>query len=140
MTDIEDEVREANEAFYRAFRERDVRAMEAIWASEAPVACAHPGMDVLRGRDAVVESWRGILNHDESPRILCTDVVVHVLGDTAVVTCLEGVSGDPPSLVATNVFSREAGILKLVHHHAGPLSTRSRHEPLGAPPTPTSLN
>jgi ketosteroid isomerase-like protein len=137
---IEEEVRESNEAFYRAFRDRDVRAMETIWASSAPVACAHPGMETIRGRDAVLESFRGILNHDDSPRILCTDVTVHVLGETVFVTCLEGVSGHPPSLVATNLFVREAGVFKLVLHHAGPLSARSRHEPLGAPPAPATFN
>ena len=33
----------ANAAFYRAFAERDVDAMDALWARSIPVACIHPG-------------------------------------------------------------------------------------------------
>ena len=33
----------ANEAFYRAFADRDMAAMDGVWAVHAPVACIHPG-------------------------------------------------------------------------------------------------
>ena len=56
-----DAVLAANLEFYRAFTTRDVAAMEALWARQAPVACVHPGWPVLADRDAVLESWRGIL-------------------------------------------------------------------------------
>ncbi len=51
----------ANEAFYRAFADRDIAAMEEIWASEAPVACIHPGWSPVIGRERVLASWRAIL-------------------------------------------------------------------------------
>ena len=44
MTDA-DAVLAANLEFYRAFTMRDVAAMDALWARDAPVACLHPGMD-----------------------------------------------------------------------------------------------
>jgi len=115
-------------------------AMDAIWARVAPVACMHPGMDVIVGRDAVMKSWRGILSHDEAPRLQCARVQVHVLGDTAYVTCLEGTAGDRPALIATNVFAREEGTWRIVHHQAAPLSVRVAHEPLGKDPDPRTLN
>jgi ketosteroid isomerase-like protein len=140
MAAREDAVRAINEAFYRAFRERDLAAMEELWAARAPVACMHPGMDAIVGRDRVIESWRGILAHDGAPRLLCTAVEVHLLGDTAFVTCLEGTAGDPPALVATNVFVEEDGAWRIVCHQAGPLNTRSRHAPIEGPPDPHSVN
>jgi ketosteroid isomerase-like protein len=140
MKQVEDEVRESNATFYRAFRDRNLDAMHAIWSGEHEIVCIHPGMDPLLGRDAVLDSWRGILGHDEAPRIQCTDVRVQVVGTVAYVTCLEGTAGDPPSLVATNLFVREDGTWRMMLHHAGPLSSRARREPLGETPDPTTLN
>ena len=57
----------ANEAFYRAFADRDIAAMEEIWASEAPVACIHPGWSPVIGRERVLASWRAILANPASP-------------------------------------------------------------------------
>ena len=33
----------ANEAFYRAFTDRDEEAMRELWAVETEVVCIHPG-------------------------------------------------------------------------------------------------
>lgn len=140
VTQREDEVRASNDEFYRAFRERDLEAMEAIWARRAPVALMHPGMDVIVGRVEVMRSWRGILAHEGAPRLQCARVQVHVLGDTAYVTCLEGTAGDRPALIATNVFTREDGLWRMVHHQAAPLSVRVQHDPLGEPPERRTLN
>lgn len=119
---LEAEVRAANEAFYLAFRERDVDAMERLWAADSPVACMHPGMGVVEGRDAVLASWRGILRHPGAPSLSCSRVTVHLLGTSAFVTCLEGQKGKRARLIATNVFVREHGHWRLVHHHAAPLA------------------
>ena len=61
MTKDEEEVLRANESFYAAFASRDLGAMDSLWARESPVACLHPGWNLLSGRDEVMRSWRGIL-------------------------------------------------------------------------------
>lgn len=123
----------ANAAFYAAFAAGDIDAMNAIWSRDPAVTCIHPGYDVLHGRAAVMASWRSILGGEDNP-IVATDARAHVNGDSAYVTCLEGLRGDPASLVATNVFARDGGEWKMVHHQAGPLG-----RPRAAPPptTPT---
>lgn len=118
---VEDDLRAVNESFYRAFRDRDLTAMERLWAQEVPVACMHPGMSVLSGRSAVMRSWRGILEHPNAPVLSCSHVEVFVLGTSAFITCLEGRAGHPPRLIATNVFTMEEGRWRIVHHHAAPL-------------------
>ncbi len=115
------EVLDANTAFYRAFSERDVAAMDALWARHAPVACVHPGWDALRGREDVMQSWSAILSGDDAPEIGCSHAFAQVLGDTALVICREHVAGG--ALVATNVFVREGGAWRLVHHQASPLAS-----------------
>ncbi len=113
------EVLDANSAFYAAFDRRDPDAMEGLWAEEAPVACIHPGWDVLRGRAEVLASWRAILGGDP-PRIRCTRASAHVVGDVAYVVCRERLPD--AELVATNVFVRERGAWRICHHQAGPVA------------------
>lgn len=115
-----DEVLAANETFYRAFNQKDPEAMDAIWARSADVGCIHPGWNVLRGREPVLESWRGILGNPAQPRILTGGAVASFLGDVAIVTCRELVAGSP--LAATNIFVLEDGAWKIVHHQSGPVS------------------
>jgi hypothetical protein len=62
MTD-QDAVLAANLEFYRAFATRDLKAMDALWARRVPVACLHPGWTALKDRDAIIESWAGILSN-----------------------------------------------------------------------------
>jgi ketosteroid isomerase-like protein len=116
----ESRVLAANAAFYAAFAAGDVAAMDDLWARRAVVACIHPGGDVLLGRAAVMASWRAILASGDN-RIVAAEPRAQVLGEAAFVVCLEGARGAAPSLAATNVFAREAGEWKLVHHQAGPL-------------------
>ena len=120
MSPHEIDVLEANSAFYVAFLRRDVEAMDAVWARRAPVACIHPGYGVLRGRAAVIDSWRGILGSDASPKITCSDAAAHVLGEAAFVTCRELIGGG--RLIATNIFVHEDGKWRMVHHQAAPVA------------------
>ena len=120
MTAEEREVLAANEAFYAAFSRRDAEAMDALWAREAQVACLHPGWEPLVGREAVVGSWRRILlGGGAPPSIRCEGATAHVEGDAAWVICAEVLPGG--ALAATNVFVREGGAWRIVHHHASPL-------------------
>ncbi len=107
-----------NEAFYLAFQSRDFNAMTDLWAATAPISCIHPGWPPLHGRDEVLESWRGIFSGDAPPAISCHGARAYVYGDAATVLCYERI---PESfLIATNVFTREGGLWKIVHHQAGP--------------------
>ena len=107
----------ANDRFYAAFQSRDLEAMDQLWARRAAVACIHPGWPALSGRDDVMESWRGILG-GQSPAVTCRNAEAFVAGESAFVTCYE-VIGDG-LLVATNLFVREDGEWRMVHHQAGP--------------------
>ncbi len=132
MVAAELEVLEANEAFYRAFAARDLDAMAGLWAESHPVACAHPGWDVLDGREEVLDSWRGILRSEAAPDVSCSHAQARVLGEAAFVTCHEVMAGG--RLVATNVFVREGGRWRMVHHQASPIAPgQVRAPPPGGP-------
>ena len=137
MTDS-DAVLAANLEFYRAFATRDLEAMEALWAKAAPVACIHPGWPALADRQAVMESWRGILSNPEAPRIVCYDERVFLYGDTALVICEEELGGG--TLIASNLFVREEGAWRIAHHQAGQLVTRRSQGRRASRPPSSRLN
>lgn len=136
----ETEVLAKNDAFYAAFNARDVEAMEHLWAHGFPVVCLHPGSAALHGRSQVLRSWEAILRSEGAPRVAIAGARVVMLGETAMVLCYERMS-DPETgggavLAATNVFVREAGEWRLVHHHAAAIGRITRD----TPSAPRTLN
>ena len=138
----ESEVLASNEAFYDAFNARDMDAMDRLWAKLAPVVCLHPGSTALHGRTQVIRSWQSILSSDGAPRVSVEGPRVVILGETAMVLCYERVT-DPDTgtgavLAATNVFVREGGEWRLVHHHSSAIGRIVSDE--REPPRPKTLN
>lgn len=118
----EDAALSANLEFYRAFTTQNFAAMEALWARKAAVSCIHPGWAPLRDRGAVMKSWHDIMSNATAPRIMCHDEAVSVYGDIAVITCEEEIAAN--ILIATNIFAKEDGAWRMIHHQAGPLVMR----------------
>ncbi|MSO99016.1 MAG: DUF4440 domain-containing protein [Rhodospirillaceae bacterium] len=109
----------ANGAFYLAFTNRDLEAMAEVWSVHKSVSCVHPGWSILYGLDHVMRSWQGILRNPNAPKVKVHNERVEVLGDSAIVTCVEELKGQQ-FLAATNIFVREGSAWRLVHHQAGP--------------------
>ena len=86
-----DAVLAANLEFYRAFAARDLKAMDALWALRAPVACLHPGWTALTDRESIMRCWEGILSNPQAPRIACFDERVFLYGAVALVLFLKTV-------------------------------------------------
>ncbi len=117
-----DAVLAANLEFYRAFTSRDFAAMDRLWARKAIVLCTHPGWIPLSGRSAVMASWHGILSNPDAPLVMCHDDAAYLYGEIAVVQCEEELTG--ANLAATNVFTKEEGEWRLIHHHSSPILMR----------------
>ena len=118
--EIESQVLAANKAFYAAFNQKSLEAMQQIWADSPQVSCLHPGWNLLRGRADVLDSWRAILGNPTQSRIVVGGASVTLLGEAALVVCRELVGGSP--LAASNLFLIEEGAWRLLHHHSGPVS------------------
>ncbi|MBM4270069.1 MAG: nuclear transport factor 2 family protein [Deltaproteobacteria bacterium] len=122
----------ANAAFYEAFANRDVEAMDEVWARDASVACIHPGWRALTGRERVMESWRAILEGPMAPEVACSRERPYVFGEVAFVICVETL--EDGEMIVTNVFAREMGHWKMVHHHAGQIAHPEDDEDDEPPP------
>jgi ketosteroid isomerase-like protein len=119
-----DDVEEANARFYRAFETLDIAEMDRVWVHGERACCVHPGWPLLRGWDAVRDSWERIFQHTAEMRFTLGGVSVNVGGDLAWVTCTENILSEVngrvsvTAILATNLFERDAGGWRLVHHHA----------------------
>ena len=109
----------ANRAFYDAFNAHDVEAMADLWSQRTEVTCIHPHRAVLIGRDDVLRSWRAIITNPDQPRIVFAADEARLVGDVGIVAGREVVAGIP--IVATNVYVREDGVWRLIHHHGSPV-------------------
>ena len=108
----------ANEAFYLAFEAKDIDAMTHLWSERREVICLHPGWPVLLGRDAVLESWRSILeNPNQGAVSFYNATCAHMSDEVAAVTCYEKAGNT--IMVALNLFAEEDGRLRMVAHQAG---------------------
>ena len=127
------EVGAANRAFYRAFADGDLDAMQAVWSHGAHVRCVHPGWTMIEGWERVRESWARILaGPDGDLDITIDEVQVRASDDVAWVACIERLSNGAfdTALIATNVFERdERGAWLLVQHHASPILRDGSNEP-----------
>lgn len=110
----------ANDAFYRAFAGADIAAMLDIWTAGPLASCTHPGWPPLTDRDEIVESWRRIFAGQSAIGVAIAGAMAFAHGEAGYVLCYERI-GDAV-MAATNVFRREGGRWRLVHHQAGPVA------------------
>lgn len=82
-----------------------------------PPPTVHAGC--IAGVEQVLESWRFVLRGGRL-KINLEDVRIFATDTTGYVTCVEVVDADDAKgrILATNVFEKQGGRWKIVHHHA----------------------
>ena len=126
MRSPEDEVREASTQFYAGLNQMangDASRLADIWSQGADATTMHPigGREVGWGR--VQESFQQVAQVATDGRIKLEDQIIRVTGDLAYELGVERGSlklvGQPAAVDSrvTNIYRREAGTWKIVHHH-----------------------
>ncbi len=110
------QVRAANAAFYAAFREGSMEAMEALWSRREAISVFHPNVRGIEGRNAVMRSWNTILAEATPPDIAPVEISLILSGKTAMTICEEWLG--TARMIATNIFADEDGVWRMVHHQA----------------------
>jgi ketosteroid isomerase-like protein len=122
----EDQVRKASEQFYAALNRMangDVSSMADIWSHSAAVTTMHPigGREV--GWDEVRGPWAQVAELASGGQVKLSDQLIQVSGDMAYEVGTEQgqfkLAGQqvPIEQRVTNVYRREGGAWKIVHHH-----------------------
>lgn len=127
MSSPEGSIATANLAFYEALEARDLTRMEKLWLHEDSASCIHPGWHRIDGWPEIRRSWQNIFASSRSWTVSCEQVRISLEGDVAWVTCVEAISpfgAEGPDatarMQATNVFRRQNGEWRMIHHHASP--------------------
>jgi ketosteroid isomerase-like protein len=122
----EDEVRKASEQFYAALNRMlngDAAPLADIWSHSAAVTTMHPigGREV--GWDQVRGSWEQVAQLASEGKAKLADQIIQVAGDVAYELGVEQaqfkLAGQQVTIKqrVTNIYRREAGAWKIVHHH-----------------------
>jgi ketosteroid isomerase-like protein len=123
----EDEVRNASEQFYAALNRMangDAGSLADIWSHSTVVTTMHPigGREV--GWDEVKGPWQQVAQLASGGQVKLSDQLIQVSGDMAYEVGTEQgqftLAGEQVSIKqrVTNIYRREAGGWKIVHHHA----------------------
>ena len=122
----EDDVRAASKAFYAAMNRMlagDASALGKIWSHSATVTTMHPIGGRQVGWDQVKASFDQVAKSSTGGEVTLTDQLIRVMGDTAYELGVEhaqfAIGGEPLHVKSrvTNIYHRDAGAWKLVHHH-----------------------
>lgn len=111
-------------AFYDAFRSGDVAGMSQAWGSDPGLLCIHPGQPPLAGRQAILASWREIL---EATGGLQVQFDVRHHRESAGLAVHIGVerinlADETKALVSvTNVYVWDDSSWRMLAHHAAPI-------------------
>lgn len=130
---MEQTLSDANDAFYDALAALlagDAGLMEAIWSDADDVSNLGPFVERTIGAEAVREQFRGEAAMGLGGQVVVTDLHIVDLGDVGYTTGVEngtghtGSDGQPMELRHrfTNIFRREPGGWRIVHHHTDPAS------------------
>lgn len=123
---IEDEVREASKQFYAALNRMlngDAAPLADIWSHSAAVTTMHPIGGRQIGWDQVRESWEQLAPIATGGQVELRDQIIQVAGDLAYELGIEQgqakLAGEQVTIEhrVTNIYRREAGGWKTVHHH-----------------------
>lgn len=114
----------ANDAFYRAFEARDLRAMSDVWERSERATCTHPGWRRLHGWPLVMESWRRLFEGPQRLQFVLTDVSVVRVADVAIVHLDENLldAAATGTVAALNVFVSGAQGWRMLAHHGSPVA------------------
>jgi len=123
----ESDVRRASEQFYAALNTMlngDAAPLEAIWSHGPAVTTMHPigGREV--GWERVREAWVNVAQLATDGKVSLKDQLIQVVGEVAYEVGIEQgqfkLGGHAVSVEGrvTNMYQRQAGAWKIIHHHA----------------------
>ena len=123
------EVRQASDRFYAALNSMangDAGPMSAIWAHDGSVTTMHPIGHREVGWEQVRPTWEQVASIAGGGQIRLRDQLIRVGADLAYEVAVEEgeitMAGEPVAFNerVTNIYRREGGEWKIVHHHSDP--------------------
>jgi ketosteroid isomerase-like protein len=123
---VEDEVRKASTQFYAALERMlngDAQPLSDVWSHGPDVTTMHPIGGRQVGWNEVRESWEQVGQGASNGKVELKDQLIRVVGDLAYEVGVEypefELGGEKVSgqIRVTNIYQREGGGWKMIHHH-----------------------
>ena len=124
---VEDEIRQASEQFYEALNRMingDPEPMMEVWSHGSDVATMHPLGGRETGWEEVRANWEQVAQGFSEGEVSLEDLVVVPLSDDVAYTLGtehgQATLGEESVSIdwrVTNIYRREGGGWKMVHHH-----------------------
>jgi len=117
---------EAESEFLGALESLNVARIVRCWSDSDDCTMIFPGVEIARGEAAVRSAWEEVVKHTSRLKTVLRPIGYKRLGDLAwtfLGGTLVSTHGDETLSVEvyiTNVYHREPGGWKLIHHHASP--------------------
>ncbi|NIQ07340.1 MAG: nuclear transport factor 2 family protein [Candidatus Korarchaeota archaeon] len=133
QTDKED-VLEVNTRFYQALGTRDLELMGTVFVHDDRAGCMHPGWIMLKGWEAIRQSWENVFDPEDQLEIKLHNLSVEIEDDAAWVTCIQEltyIKRDPVVMnvsVSTNIFEKNEDGWQMVIHQASPMPVSSEED------------
>ena len=133
QTDI-DEILEVNSRFYKALGTRDLELMGTVFVHDDRAGCMHPGWVMLKGWEAIRQSWENVFDPEDQLGIKLHNLTVDIEGDAAWVTCIQEltyIKRDPVMMnvsVSTNIFEKNESGWLMVIHQASPIPISAQED------------
>ncbi len=132
-----DLVLEVNTRFYKALGTRDLELMGTVFVHDDRAGCMHPGWVMLKGWEAIRQSWENVFDPRDQLEIKLHNLTVELEGDAAWVTCIQEllyINREPVMMnvsVSTNIFEKNGSQWKMVIHQASPMPISAQQETEG---------
>ena len=132
-----DLVLEVNTRFYKALGTRDLELMGTVFVHDDRAGCMHPGWVMLKGWEAIRQSWENVFDPRDQLEIKLHNLTVELEGDAAWVTCIQEliyINREPVIMnvsVSTNIFVKNGSQWKMVIHQASPMPISAQQETEG---------
>lgn len=126
---------EVNTRFYRALGTRDLELMGTVFVDDERAGCMHPGWVMLKGWEAIRQSWENVFDPEDQLEIKLHNLTVDIKGNAAWVTCIQElkyIKRDPVMInvsVSTNIFEKNESGWRMVIHQASPIPFSADEEP-----------
>jgi hypothetical protein len=115
-------------AFYRAFADVDLSAMQQVWHNGNDVYCIHPNGPLITGYVAVMRSWRDIFAGAAATRVKTRLLQVMGEGDFRVHLVEERIGSGRAAarIIAANHYLNTTSGWLMTAHHASLVNDTSR--------------
>jgi len=129
-----DQILEVNTKFYQALGTRDLELMGTVFVHDERAGCMHPGWVMLKGWEAIRQSWENVFDPEDQLEIKLHNLSVEIEGDAAWVTCIQEltyIKRDPVAMnvsVSTNIFEKNESGWLMVIHQASPMPISAQED------------